>query len=66
MVTEIEHARALNRQAWSILSKKTVPFAILMTLSFLYSKHCDLHENARSRSFYNRSKLFGGAKTPQY
>ncbi len=66
MLTELEHSKALNKRAWSVLGRKIVPFVFALSLGFAYTKHCELHERARSRGFYNRSKLFGGANTPQY
>lgn len=66
MTTELEYSRALNRQAWSSIGKKIVPFFVVVSLAFAYAKHCDAHEKARATMFYNRSKLFGGAKHPQY
>ena len=66
MVTEIEHARALNKRAFSILSKKLLPATVILSFCFAFAKHSDMHEKERSKMFYNRSKLFGGAKNPQY
>jgi hypothetical protein len=66
MTTELEYSRALNKRAWSILGKRLAPFTVTLSLAFAYAKHCDAHEKARATMFYNRSKLFGGAKNPQY
>ncbi len=66
MVTEIEHSRALNRAAFPILFRQIVPVSILSLLAFAFVKHSDMHKKANAKMFYNRSKLFGGAKNPQY
>lgn len=66
MVTEIQHAKALNRAALPPILKKSVPFIAISLVGFAYVKHCDLHKKERSKLFYNQSKLFGGAKNPQY
>ena len=66
MVTEIEHSKALNKKGWSILLRKAGPASILTIGLLIYYKHCELHERARARTFYNKSKLFGNAKIPQY
>ena len=66
MVTEIQHAKALNSAALPPILKRFVPFVALSLVGFAYAKHCDLHKKERTKIFYNRSKLFGGAKNPQY
>jgi hypothetical protein len=66
MVTEIEHARALNARGWAFMGKTLTPVFLVTAGLVLYLKHCELHVKARSNFFYNRSKLFGGAKNPQY
>ncbi len=66
MLTEIEHSRALNRAAFPILLRKIVPVTIFSLLAIAYVKHSDLHKKENAKMFYNRSKLFGGAKNPQY
>lgn len=66
MITEIEYSRALNKQGWSFLARKVTPIALVSLVVALYAKHCDMHERARQNFFYNRSKLYGTAKNPQY
>ena len=66
MLTEIEHAKKLNVAGRAFLIKQIVPFALLSTAAFLYAKHCEIHDRKEANFFYNRSKLFGGAKNPQY
>jgi hypothetical protein len=66
MVSEIEHTRAVNTKAWSFLFKKfSLPFTIAMC-GLVFSVHCDLHYKERAKTFYNRSKMFGDLKNPQY
>ena len=66
MITEVEHSKALNRAAFPLLAKRIVPLFVLSLTAFAYAKHCDLHKKARSTLFYNKSKVFGNAKNPQY
>jgi hypothetical protein len=66
MLTEREHAKALNRQGWAILGKKFVPGLILSVGVFLIAKHTTIHEKRQMNMFYNRSKMYGGLKNPQY
>lgn len=66
MVTELEYSRALNTKGWSFIAKKTAPIALITAFAILYAKHSDIHEQERSKFFYNKSKLYGTAKTPQY
>ena len=73
MVNEIEntkaylaHARDLNRKGWLILFKKFwLPTSLALTAA-LYGKYSDLHIMERRKIFYNRSKMHGGLKNPQY
>jgi hypothetical protein len=66
MFTEVDHSRALNRAAFPLLVRKIVPLFALSFAVFAYARHCDLHKKARSTMFYNKSKMFGGAISPQY
>lgn len=66
MVTEIEYTRALNSKGWAFIARK-ISFPVVLCLAvFAYGKHCDLHYKERAKTFYNRSKMFGGLKNPQY
>ena len=66
MVTEIEYTKALNQKGWSIVKRKILPVTVFSTLAFIYVKHCEMHERERAKTFYNKSKLYGTAKNPQY
>ena len=66
MLTEIEHSRALNRAAFAVLFRKIAPISIVSLLAVAFVKHSDMHKKENAKMFYNRSKLFGGAKNPQY
>lgn len=66
MVTEIEYTRELNRKGLALVTRKAAPVFVLFSLGFLYAKHVEEHQKLRANLFYNKSKLFGGAKTPAY
>jgi hypothetical protein len=66
MVTEMEYTRALNKRCWSLFFKRHTPVFVFAIVAGLYSKHCDLSEQARCNYFQNKSKMFGGLKNPQY
>ena len=66
MVSEIEYTRAINRKGWSfIIKKNAAPFLIGLAIT-IFAKHTELHQAQRCKTFYNRSKMFGGLKNPQY
>ena len=66
MVDEITYTRNLNKQVWSLFFKRVGPPALICVGIALYARHMEQHHKARMNYFYNRSKLFGGMKNPQY
>lgn len=66
MLTEKQYQQALNARGLSFVARKATPALLIGIVSFLYAKHCDIHERERMKFFYNKSKLFGNAKNPQY
>ncbi|RNA36960.1 hypothetical protein BpHYR1_054104 [Brachionus plicatilis] len=66
MLTEKQYQKALNTRGLSYFVRKSTPALLITIVAGLYTKHCDIHERERMKLFYNKSKLFGNAKNPQY
>lgn len=66
MITEKQYQKALNARGLSFLAKKASPAILIGIVASLYAKHCDIHERERMKFFYNKSKLYGNTKNPQY
>ena len=63
---EITYTKNLNAKARAILVKRAGPPFLMMSAITLYTIYVMKNERARANTFYNRSKLFGTYKNPQY
>jgi hypothetical protein len=62
----VNYERALNKRAFMKVIKGTYPIVSVIAMCVIFAHHCELHDRLRCRTFFNKSKLFGGMKNPQY